>query len=85
LNEVLALQTANPQFRLLCKTLDNKTVREIAADGEHLYPEMKRRIERLVILDQLLNHAKTCEWDSLAELVREQPDIVNEKPPYRRF
>jgi hypothetical protein len=64
LNEVLALQASNPEFRLLCKTLDDKTVREVASERAHAHPQMMRRIEQCISL---------------------QPDIVNEKPPYRRF
>ncbi|CAF0714205.1 unnamed protein product [Adineta steineri] len=85
LNEVLALQASNPQFRLLCKTLDNKTVREVAAERAHIHPQMMRRIERLVAVDQLLNNAKDRKWELVKQCISLQPDIVNEKPPYRRF
>jgi len=85
LNEVLALQANNPDFRLLCKTLDDKTVREVAADRAHVHPQMLRRIERLVAVDQLLNNAKDRKWELVKQCISLQPDIVNEKPPYRRF
>jgi len=85
LNEVLALQANNPDFRLLCKTLDDKTVREVAADRAHIHPQMLRRIERLVAVDQLLNNAKDRKWELVKQCISLQPDIVNEKPPYRRF
>jgi hypothetical protein len=85
LNEVLALQANNPDFRLLCKTLDDKTVREVAADRAHIHPQMLRRIERLVAVDQLLNNAKDRKWELVIQCISLQPDIVNEKPPYRRF
>jgi hypothetical protein len=85
LNEVLALQANNPDFRLLCKTLDDKTVREVAAERAHVHPQMLRRIERLVAVDQLLNNAKDRKWELVKQCISLQPDIVNEKPPYRRF
>jgi len=85
LNEVLALQANNPDFRLLCKTLDDKTVREVAAERAHVHPQMLRRIERLVAVDQLLNNAKDRKWELVKQCIQLQPDIVNEKPPYRRF
>jgi hypothetical protein len=85
LNEVLALQISNPQFRLLCKTADGKTVREVAAERAHIHPSMIRRIERLVAVDQLLNNAKDNKWELVRQFIRQQPDIVNEKPPYRRY
>lgn len=85
LNEVLALQAANPEFRLLCKTLDNKTVREVAAERAHFNPQMMRRIERLVAVDQLLTNAKDRKWELVKQCISMQPDIVNEKPPYRRY
>ena len=85
LNEVLALQASNPEFRLLCKAADNKTVREVATERAHIHPTMIRRIERLVAVDQLLNNAKDGKWELVRQFIRQQPDIVNEKPPYRRF
>jgi hypothetical protein len=85
LNEVLALQAANPEFRLLCKTLDDKTIREVASDRAHVHPQMLRRIERLVAVDQLLSNAKDRKWELVKQCITLQPDIVNEKPPYRRF
>ncbi|CAF1521126.1 unnamed protein product [Adineta ricciae] len=85
LNEVLALQASNPDFRLLCKAADDKTVREVAADRAHLHPQMIRRIERLVAVDQLLNNAKERKWELVKQFITMQPDIVNEKPPYRHF
>ncbi|UJR31653.1 hypothetical protein I4U23_019134 [Adineta vaga] len=85
LNEVLALQASSPEFRLLCKTLDGKTVREVAAERAHIHPQMMRRIERLVAVDQLLNNAKERKWELVKQCISMQPDIVNEKPPYRRY
>jgi hypothetical protein len=85
LNEVLALQASNPEFRLLCKTADDKTVREVASERAHAHPQMMRRIERLVAVDQLLNNAKDRKWELVKQCISLQPDIVNEKPPYRRF
>jgi hypothetical protein len=85
LNEVLALQATNSQFRLLCETADHKTVREVAAERAHVHPQMMRRIERLVAVDQLLSNAKDRKWGLVKQCITLQPDIVNEKPPYRRF
>jgi len=85
LNEILAFEINNPEFRLLFKTLDDKTVREVAADRAHIHPQMLRRIERLVASDQLLNNAKDNKWDLVKQCVNTQPDIINEKPPYRHF
>jgi hypothetical protein len=85
LNEVLALQAPNAQFRLLCETMDHKTVREVAAERAHVHPQMMRRIERLVAVDQLLNNAKDRKWGLVKQCITLQPDIVNEKPPYRRY
>jgi len=85
LNEVLAYQISNEDFRLLCKSLDDKTVREVAAERAHVYPQMLRRIERLVANDQLLNNAKDGKWELVRQFLRQQPDIINEKPPYRKY
>ena len=85
LNQVLELQKNNSEFRLLCKTLDGKTVRDVAVERAHIYPAMLRRIERLVAVDQLLDNAGNLKWELVRQSVLLQPDIINEKPPYRRF
>ena len=85
LNEVLAYQITNEEFRLLCKALDDKTVREVAAERAHVNPQMLRRVERLVAIDQLLNNAKDGKWELVRQFLRQQPDIINEKPPYRKY
>ncbi|CAF3680297.1 unnamed protein product [Rotaria socialis] len=85
LNEVLALQAGNPQFRLLFQARDGKTVRDVATERSQLYPNMLRRIERLVAVDELLNNAKERKWELVKQCITAQPDIVNEKPPYRRY
>jgi hypothetical protein len=85
LNEVLAYQLSNEEFRLLCKALDDKTVREVATERAHVNPQMLRRVERLVAIDQILYNAKDGKWELVRQFLRQQPDIVNEKPPYRKY
>ncbi|CAF3593327.1 unnamed protein product [Rotaria socialis] len=85
LNEALAYQILHDDFRLLCKTSDDKTVREVATERAHVNPQMLRRIERLVAIDQLLNNARDGKWGLVKQFLRQQPDIINEKPPYRKF
>jgi hypothetical protein len=85
LNQVLAYQISNEDFRLLCKALDVKTVREVAAERAHVCPQMLRCIERLVAIDQLLNNARDGKWQFVKQFLRQQADIVNEKPPYRKY
>ncbi|CAF4911381.1 unnamed protein product, partial [Rotaria magnacalcarata] len=85
LNEALGYQILNDDFRLLCKTSDDKTVREVATERAHINPQMLRRIERLVAIDQLLNNARDGKWELVKQFLRQQPDIINEKPPYRKF
>lgn len=85
LNEVLAYQISNQEFRLLFKALDDKTVREVAMDRAHIHPQMLRRIERLVAIDQLLANAKDGKWELVRQFLRQQPDIINEKPPYKKY
>lgn len=85
LNEVLGYQIDSPDFSFLCKTLDDKTVREVAIERAHVHPQMLRRIERLVAIDQLLSNARNGKWDLVKQCISSQPDIVNEKPPFRRL
>lgn len=85
LNEVLAYQISNQEFRLLFKALDDKTVREVAMERAHIHPQMLRRIERLVAIDQLLANAKDGKWELVRQFLRQQPDIINEKPPYKKY
>ena len=46
---------------------------------------MMHWIERLVALDLLLNNAKEKKWDPVKQFLRQQPNLVNEKPPYRKW
>ncbi|CAF0859423.1 unnamed protein product [Didymodactylos carnosus] len=85
LNEVLVLQATNPSFRLLCPTKDNKTALDIARERKEANPTMLQKIERLKKLDELLNYARECKWPLCKQLIEEEPNIVNEKPPYRRY
>jgi hypothetical protein len=84
LNQLLALQKSNQGFRLLTNTLDHKTILDIAKSRADA-PQMKARIEQLIKLDEMLNYARNCEWDQCYNIVREDPSLFNEKPPYRRY
>ncbi|CAF2962097.1 unnamed protein product [Rotaria sp. Silwood2] len=84
LDRVLATQKSNKNFRLLSKTADNDTVLDIAKSRDDLF-DMLKRIERLVKLDELLNDAEKGNWNKCYEIVKEDPMLANEKPPYRQF
>jgi hypothetical protein len=85
LNRLLVLQTQNPKFRLLSKTGDNKTVLDIAQEEMRKHEAMHQRIERLATMDDLLNNAKAQNWKVCQDILEKTPEIVNEKPSYRRF
>ncbi|CAF3827082.1 unnamed protein product, partial [Rotaria sp. Silwood1] len=85
LDEALGFEINNNDFRLLYKARDGKTVRDVATERAHIHPGMLRHIERLVSIDQLLTNAKERKWELVKQTITIQPDIVNEKPPYRRF
>ena len=74
----------NPDFRLLFKAADGKTVRDVAVERQHIHPNMIRHIERLIFCDQLLNNTKEAKWEVVKSSLRQKPDWANEKPPYRR-
>jgi hypothetical protein len=84
LNQVLALQRSNRDFRLLTDTNDGKTVLDIARSRKDA-PEMKARIEQLIKLDEMLTYARDGQWDQCYNIVRENPAYFNEKTPYRRY
>ena len=84
LDNILATQQFNTNFRLLHTTRDDKTVLDIARlHNENT--DMLTRIERLVALDEMLNLAIECQWDKCHEIVTKNPSYGNEKPPYRRY
>ena len=85
LNQLLALQRQNPKFLLLSKTGDNKTVLDIAREEMKKNDAMYLRVERLAMMDELLTYAKARNWKMCQNTLNHMPDIVNEKPPYRRF
>lgn len=84
LDQLLALQKSNTNFRLLTNTSENQTILDIVSSRNDI-PDMKKRIEKLIKLDELLNYAKDCQWDKCYKLIEANPSFVNEKPPYRRF
>jgi len=85
LNEVLSHQLNNEDFSLCFKSLDHKTVRDVAAERAHIYPDMMHRIEKLVALDSLFYNAKQDRWDLVKQSLRQQPRLVNEKLPYQKW
>ncbi|CAF1587603.1 unnamed protein product, partial [Didymodactylos carnosus] len=86
LNRLLDLQRHNLQFRLLIKTKDtNLTVLDIAKQNSTKHPAMFQRIDRLTKMDELLNFAKENQWVKCKQLIRECPEILNQKPPYRKY
>ena len=85
LNRLLVLQRQNPNFLLLLRAGDNQTVFDIAREQRRKNETMFQRIERLAMMDDLLNNAKNKNWKACQLTLNKMPDIVNEKPPYRRF
>jgi hypothetical protein len=84
LDQLLALQKSNQEFRLLTNTRDKETVLDIANLRQDA-PKMIKRIEQLIKLDEMLNYAKICQWEECYKIAKENPTFVNEKPPYRRY
>jgi hypothetical protein len=84
LNQLLVLQKSNKNFRLLTNTKDGKTVLQVASLRNDA-PDMTKRVQQLVKLDEMLSYAYDCVWDRCYEIAKENPSFVNEKPPYRRF
>jgi hypothetical protein len=84
LDQLLALQKANRDFRLLTNTRDQETVLDIASLRKDI-PKMREHIQLLIKIDEMLNYARCCKWDECYNIAKENPTFVNEKPPYRRF
>jgi len=84
LDQLLALQKSNKDFRLLTNTRDNQTILDIANSRQDI-PQMVKRIQQLIKIDEMLNYAKDCQWDQCYNIAKENPTFVNEKPPYRRY
>jgi hypothetical protein len=83
LNRLLVLQTENPDFRLLSKTMKNETVLDIAKSRDN--QAMCQRIERLATLDELLDNAQKKKWEKCTDILKKSLVNINEKPPYSRF
>jgi len=84
LDQLLALQKSNKEFRLLTDTRNKQTILDITKLRSDI-PEMTKRIQQLIKLDQILNYAKDCQWNECYNLVKDNPTLINEKPPYRRY
>ena len=85
LDEVLSHQVTNENFSLLFKAVDEKTIREVASERAHVYPQMTHYVERLVALDQLLHNAKDGKWALVRQFLQQKPGLVNEKPPHKKI
>ena len=84
LDQLLALQTPKKDFRLLTESRHQKTILDIARavkDGGQIL----KHIERIVKLDEMLNYARTCDWDKCYDIVSANTEYGNQKPSYRRF
>jgi hypothetical protein len=84
LDRLLTSQKSNKNFRLLVESRKNETILDIAKvlnDEGKMY----KHIQRLVTLDEMLDYAKSSQWDKCYEIVQANPNYGNEKPPYRRF
>lgn len=84
LDQLLALQKSNKDFRLLTNTRDRQTILDIANSRQDV-PKMIQHIEKLIKIDEMLNYAKAGQWEPCYNIAKENPTFVNEKPPYRRY
>ncbi|CAM4746651.1 unnamed protein product [Rotaria magnacalcarata] len=76
---ILLTQTATkPRKDALQLAIDNQTK---SSDHKKLY----ETINRLVILDKFVGHGKHKQIRDCRNMLLQEPDLINLKPPYRKF
>jgi len=67
------------------KSKDHKTLLDVATDRKDIYPDMYTYVERLFRRDELIQLARQSQWQRIDELLKIDPELANEKPPYSAF
>lgn len=76
---------ADEQIDIRTLSKDNKTLLDVATDQQTKHPEMYSYVQRLFLRDDLIRAAKAKNWNLLKEILNQNPELANEKPPYSTF
>jgi hypothetical protein len=87
-NKVIAIP--NIRFILLSRTLTkpSKDILQIAEENKNKSSDHKKlykRIQSLVQMDKFVEHAKINEINECKKMLELDRDLVNQKPPYRKY
>ena len=78
---ILAL-FSDDQINIQTKSSDDKTLLDVAADKRNVHPAMYTYTAHLFAQDQLIDGAKKSNWRSVTDLLENNKQLGNEKPPY---
>jgi hypothetical protein len=87
-NKVIAIP--NIRFILLTRTLGkpSKDIEEIAKENKgksNDHKKLYQRIQSLVLMDKFVEYAKLNEIGECKKMLELDRDLVNQKPPYRKY
>ena len=85
LKEILSYQINNPDFQLLIRALDGKTIKDVAVERSQMAPQMLYYINQLVECEEMLKNAKLRKWNEVKQAITSNKEIANEKPPYQDY
>lgn len=67
------------------KSGDNRTLLTVATEKQTAHPKMFQYVSRLFKQNELITAAKTSNWQLVRDLLKENKDLANEKPPYSSY
>jgi hypothetical protein len=87
-NKVIAIP--NLRIILLTKTLTkpSKDILQISYENKTKsvnHKKLYEQIDRLVLLDKFAEYAKNNQIDECKKMLEQDSDLVNQKPPYRKY
>ncbi|CAF3688485.1 unnamed protein product [Rotaria sp. Silwood1] len=81
LQRILAL-FSDDQINIHTLSNDQKTLLDVAKERRDRYNDMYIYVEHLFLQDDLIQAAKNSNWDLVKHILRRNPELSNEKPPY---
>ena len=76
------LVLADDQLDIRTKSADNKNLLDVAKEKQNTHPAMLTYVKHLFDQDQLIRDAKQRNWQAVKELLNNDKELANEKPPY---
>jgi hypothetical protein len=81
---ILAL-FSNNQIDIRSKSGDDKTLLNVAREKRNAHPAMFTYVDHLFAQDELIEEAKKSNWRLVIDILEQNQELANEKPPYSPY